>query len=80
MPTNCVACGSDKMIPHVRFFEQAPYSMGRYKAAVDGNPHALIFKDSVDSDVTVSVCGECGYIHFRAKNPERLYRKFQTLP
>lgn len=77
MTTDCDICGSDKIIPNVRVFDQGQYSDGKLKLAVFGVPDAILFKDRLFGEVKAHVCGDCGHIELRVANPRELYDKYQ---
>jgi hypothetical protein len=78
MNTTCAKCGSDKIIPDVIVFDKGHENfMGKLMAGVQGNPKALIFKQTSLSPLTARICGVCGYTELIAKNPEDLYRAYQ---
>lgn len=69
----CLRCGSSKIIPHVRVFDQGQYSNGGLLAVVDADPDALVFKDRLYDEITADICGDCGHVELKAEHPQELY-------
>jgi ribosomal protein S27AE len=73
MNLKCSKCGSAKVIPLARMFDQGQSSDGTLKARVDTCPEAWVFKGSVYANLKANICGECGYTELVAENPGALY-------
>ena len=73
----CAACGSSRVIPEVRIYDQGEGSNRRLQLAVDGNPLALVFKDRLWGPLTANVCGDCGYVQVHAQNYRELYDRYE---
>jgi hypothetical protein len=72
----CPKCGSSKIIPNMRILDPGAYSAGKIEVVVDGNPNAMIFKDSLYGRVTADTCGECGHVELKAQHPSELYEHY----
>ena len=77
MQLTCPACGSDKIVPNAQMLDQGQASGGQLLITVMRNPNALFFSQRVMRDVNARVCGACGYIQLRAKDPGALYDAYQ---
>jgi hypothetical protein len=51
---------------------------GKFLLVMNRNPSAAIFKGGVKSRARISVCGDCGFVHLFATEPEKLYEAFLT--
>ena len=69
----CAACGSTQLIPTA----ELTTSEGRLHVRVPADPEAILFKGWESQEVTVRLCGECGYAQFFVKNPGILHRVYQ---
>lgn len=66
----CLRCGSDAMIPDV----SAQFSgYDEISLVLQRRPDAKLLKRSVTVKTTASVCGECGWVELRAKDPQTLW-------
>lgn len=77
MKQTCEICGSNHIIPEVHILDQGQYSNGKLQVMVCGNPDALVFKDTLKSELKAHVCGECGHTELKVTNPNALYRKYK---
>lgn len=73
---HCPKCGSKKIIPRTRVRDQGQYSNGHLQVVVCGDPNALLFKDRLLEDIIADVCGDCGFIELKVKNPGELYEHY----
>ena len=80
MDTECPRCGSDKIIPKVpladRYGDAGAFSSPA-NVHVHGDPDAWFFKDTVAGQVTLRVCGGCGYAELNVANHRELYEKYR---
>ncbi len=75
----CEKCGSEKIIPEVKAIDYGDYQTeGNLEVSIDENPHALMFKNRVRSNIFAKICGDCGYTEFYAKHPQALYSAYQN--
>lgn len=74
----CLECKSERIIKDAlaldRSSSESHYVMW---VAIDEKPDALMFKNRIYSDVKADVCGDCGFIQYYAKDPERLWLAYQ---
>jgi hypothetical protein len=69
----CVRCGSTQIIRAARL-QNAVIGQGRaLVVAVDKQPQAFVAKETILSNVHVELCGQCGFIHLVADEPDRLW-------
>jgi hypothetical protein len=76
MNVTCLRCGSDKIIPDVPLtdhFGDWGMSSRQMQVDVDGEPRALIMKDTATGDLTVRICGSCGHAELIASNASTLW-------
>jgi len=79
MNQSCAKCHSVKIIPDAMVIDRADYSVeDEFSVAVDEKPDALMFKQRIRSDVSATVCGDCGFTEFFAKEPQKLYSAYQN--
>lgn len=79
MNQTCAKCHSEKIIPDATVIDRGDYSVeDEFSVAVDEKPDALMFKKRMRSDVGATVCGDCGYVEFYAKEPQNLYAAYQN--
>jgi hypothetical protein len=73
MADRCAKCGSDRVVPQARLFDQ-----GYLEAAVDAKPDALVFKGTESAKLYARLCAECGHAELFAKPQEvaRLYEVY----
>ncbi len=67
--SHCTKCGSAKIVPDVRLNYNLRHSIRSLPLIGHGNPDALFFKDDVEADI----CGDCGHIELRVRNPRELF-------
>jgi hypothetical protein len=79
----CRACGSAKVIPDAIILNQGEPIVGKLLVAVDGDPEALVFKNRLYGQLTADICGDCGHVELKVKDPAALfehYRRSQSEP
>jgi predicted RNA-binding Zn-ribbon protein involved in translation (DUF1610 family) len=79
MRGTCPDCGSQKIVPEVPLLDHFGDVGGFSKpasVAVHGQPDAWFFKDTTLATLAADVCGNCGFVVFRAGNFRELYAKF----
>ncbi len=75
----CPECESEKIVEDARGVDYGDYnSVNNFKVKVDGDPDALIFKETVYSEVKAKICAECGYIRFYAISPRQLWTAYKN--
>lgn len=67
----CIRCGSDKMMRGVRIRDQAEISDGWLKVVV------FCFDDPVYGELQADICGDCGHVELRVRNPKALYEHYR---
>lgn len=72
----CLKCGSKKIIPDTRIYDQGEHSDGRLQVVVYGDPGALIFKDRMFKQLRADICGECGHVELTVDEPQELYEHY----
>jgi hypothetical protein len=77
-PSLCPRCGSAKMMLGVTVCDLGESSGGILKVVIYGNPAALFFKDRLYGELTADICGDCGHVELRVRNPQELYEHYQT--
>jgi len=50
---------------------------GQTTSRREGNPDALIFKDTRKGTLSAKVCGQCGQVDLPVKNPRELWEIYQ---
>jgi hypothetical protein len=68
----CSRCGSDAMIPDA-FVAAEGYGGVSLNVGVFTKPKAMMMKGPVQSKISVSVCGDCGFIEAEAVEPRKLW-------
>ncbi len=56
--------------------DQGDGTSGMLNVVIPGNPGALVFKDRRFGKVYADICGQCGHIQLRVKNPASLYAHY----
>lgn len=77
----CAKCGSVRVIPGVRILDRyGDHGRGGspLDVEVEGNPEALLFKDTVSGALWARICGDCGYTEMWTENHRELYEKHLT--
>ena len=70
----CSACGSKRLIPDVKVFERRyANAKGALAIEIHRKPGALLFKDTVKEPLLATICGDCGHVDLRVKDPGKLY-------
>ena len=73
----CGRCGSEKIITDLRIRDRYDAGVGQdLEVEVQGNPDAMIFKQSHREALRATVCGECGNVGLSIKNPEALWKTY----
>lgn len=73
----CPRCGSTKMMIGVTVEDQGQHSGGVLKVVVCGDPSALFFKDPLSGELRANICGDCGHVELRVRNPVELYERYR---
>ncbi len=74
MKNKCVSCGGGELIYGVELLDTGKASRRTATLSLAKDPGATFFTEPSYSDVDVSVCAECGFLHFFAKNLKELIR------
>ena len=69
----CSICGSSETIPEVKIVDHG-YMDSKHDLAIElqGNPNALIFKDTRKGVLRATVCGDCGHVDLFVNNASEL--------
>ena len=69
----CSVCGSPETIPDVKIVDHG-YMDSKHDLAIElqGNPNALIFKDTRKGVLRATVCGKCGHVDLFINNASEL--------
>ena len=71
----CGRCGSENIMPNLWIRDRYDAGMrADLEVEVQGNPNALIFKQSHREPLRATVCGECGNVGLSVENPQRLWK------
>lgn len=73
----CPRCGSSRMMLGVTICDQGEGSGGTLNVVICGDPSALIFKDRLYGELKADICGDCGHVELRVRNPKALYRHYR---
>jgi hypothetical protein len=76
MAARCSKCGSDKVVPNAKLFDQGEHSDGALKAAFEQHPSAWFFKGRVLSNLRATICGVCGFTELYAEDPLAIYERY----
>lgn len=75
--SHCPRCNSDKIARGVRFMDYKDVnSAGDAMLEIRENPGALLFYNSMRFEMVADVCGECGNVELRVKNPRELWESY----
>lgn len=74
MKNKCVSCGGGKLIQGVNLLDTGDRSRGTATLSLAKDPRAMFFTEPSYSDVDVSVCEDCGFLHFFASNLAEMIR------
>ena len=80
MVMTCAKCGSDRIVPNAKLFDQGKHSDGTIKAAFEKNPQAWLFKGRVLCKVRAVICGDCGFTELYTENSRVIYEAHQPMP
>ena len=70
----CLKCGSDAMVPGARMIDRGDGNTRQVaQVGVATKPDAIVFKGEVRSEVSASVCGDCGFVELYADDPHALW-------
>ncbi len=71
--SKCSVCGSSETIPGVKIVDHG-YMDSKHDLAIElqGNPDALIFKDTRKGILQATVCGKCGHVDLFINNASEL--------
>ena len=73
----CGRCGSEKIMTDLRIRDRYDAGVGQdLEVEVQGNPDAMIFKQSHREALRATVCGECGNVGLSIKNPDALWKTY----
>ena len=74
MKDKCVNCGGGKLIHEIELLDTGEGSNRTATLSLAKDPDAVFFTEPCYSDVNVSVCEDCGFIHLFARNLAELIR------
>lgn len=80
MPHECLRCGSEKLMHNMPLSDSYGDTGTHVKPAevqVHGKPEAWIFKETSKGQLSLTICGECGYAEIQVNNFAELYAKHQ---
>lgn len=80
MPKPCARCGSDKIIPNIPISDHYGDLGWRARQAtveVAGKPDAFVFRDTAVSELSVNICGDCGYAELFVTGARALWDKYE---
>lgn len=69
----CPVCGSEKIMQDLELTAQGG---GPLVVIVQGNPDALIFKDTKLGTLQATVCGDCGNVGLSIEKPRELWETY----
>ena len=69
----CPRCGSGDVLPGLAIGGAGRYGTDELTASVDGEPDALIFRDTKEAKLRVDLCGQCGHVEWWATNARQLF-------
>ena len=74
----CSVCGSSETIPDVKIVDHG-YMDCKHDLAIElqGNPDAMIFKDTRKGVLQATVCGVCGHVDLSIDNAAELLRIYR---
>ena len=78
MIQECLRCGSQKLMHNMPLTDSYGDSGNYTKPAevhVHGKPEAWIFKETSAGQLSLTICGDCGYAELQVKNFRELYEK-----
>lgn len=67
-PVVCPRCGSAKMVLRAKVCTWV---------VIDGNPSALASRSQHEARLVSNICGDCGHVELRVKDPRELYRLYR---
>lgn len=78
MTTECLRCGSETLMHNMPLQDSYGDMGNAFKPAtvqVHGKPEAWIFKETSSGQLSLTICGECGYAELQVHNYRELYEK-----
>ncbi len=70
----CPRCGSEKIMHNLKIRDRYDAGLTEdLELETQGNPDALIFKQTHKETLRATVCGECGNVGLSVKNPKALW-------
>ena len=76
----CPKCDSDKIIPSLPLpdhYSDVGAFTRQAEIEIQGAPKAWVFKDETKGQISLSICGECGYAELRVSNAQLLWAAYQ---
>ena len=80
MHLECLRCGSQKLMHDMKLPDHYGDTGAFSKPAevqVHGKPEAWIFKETSSGQISLTICGDCGYAELQVNNFRELYEKYQ---
>lgn len=75
--TQCLRCGSDKIMPNLRIRDRYELHQGEdLEVVIARNPEAIVFKGLQREALRATVCGECGDVRLTVDNPNGLWQTY----
>lgn len=70
----CPRCGSEKIMYNLKIRDRYDVGIAEdLELEAQGNPDALIFKQTHKEALRATVCGECGNVGLSVENPKALW-------
>src|ERR671911_123678 len=71
----CPQCSSQDIMSNVRIKDRNADAFGNEElgVVVDLRPHALVFKERIETPLRAWICGACGYTELYVDNPRELW-------
>ncbi|WP_254513406.1 hypothetical protein [Anatilimnocola floriformis] len=74
--TECLRCGSEKIMYNVPMADHVGGQISRpAQVEIHGNPAAWFNKETAVGQISLTICGECGFAEMYVKNFRELYEK-----
>lgn len=77
----CARCGGDRVITDALIEDTGEGSGGRLRTRVAfKHPDALLFVGPIRAELRANICCTCGRVDLVVKEPEKLWKDYQSAP
>ena len=74
----CPECGATEVMVDVRVQDLNDGFTREAELTVDGDPGAILFKETANSELKACVCARCGHVELHVADPSALWDAYKA--